>query len=119
MSSDETMDHSDTHPVYTSKLPAMLEPHFWDYEFEALTWKSDWDLIIGRVLTSGTWEAVTWLRSRVGDQAIREWILNHQGRGLSPQQLRFWELILGLPHHQVNIWLKAEGRKIWEKRTHP
>jgi len=60
---------------------------------------------------------VTWLRSCLGDRALRDWIERRQGRGLSPQQLRFWELILGLPHRQVNVWLAAEGRKIWEKRV--
>jgi hypothetical protein len=97
----------------------MLGALFWDYDFGDLSWEKDRDLITARVLTSGTWEAVTWLRSRLGDQALREWIGRHQGRGLSPQQLRFWELILGLPHRQVNAWLAAEGRQIWDKRTHP
>lgn len=112
-----------SHPVRPStpppQLPALLRPLLWDYDFEALAWENDRDLIIARVLTSGGWEAITWLRSHVGDRALREWIERHQGRGLSPRQLRFWELILELPHRQVNRWLAAEGRKIWEKRARP
>jgi len=95
----------------------MLRALFWDYDFAALTWEDDRDLIIGRVLAAGTWEAVTWLRSRLGDRALRDWIERHHGRGLSPQQLRFWELIVGLPHRQVNRWLAAEGRQIWQERV--
>ena len=87
-------------PARSSTLPATLRPLFWDYDFAALNWENDRNLIMARVLTAGSWDAVTWLRSRVGDQALREWIERHQGRGLSPQQLRFWELILGLPHRQ-------------------
>lgn len=103
--------------IHSSRLPAKLRALFWDYDFAALRWEDDRDLIIGRVLIAGTWEAVTWLRSRLGDRALRDWIERHQGRGLSPQQLRFWELIVGLPHHQVSHWLAAEGREIWQERV--
>lgn len=97
----------------------MLRELFWDHDFAALNWKDDHDLITMRVLASGSWDAVTWLRLRLGDQALRKWIEQHQGRGLSPQQLRFWELILGLSHRQVNIWLARKERQIWDKRTRP
>ena len=99
-----------------STLPKILKDVFWDYDFAALSLESDRNLIIRRVLTSGNWEAVTWLRSMLGDSAVREWIQTHRGAGMSPQQLRFWELILKLPHGQVNLWLAAEGRGIWDKR---
>jgi hypothetical protein len=101
------------------ELPDMLRPFFWDYDFDTLSWGDDRELIIARVLTSGDWDAVTWLRSRAGDHSLREWIERHQGGGLSPQKLRFWELILGLPHRQVSVWLSTERRKIWEKRVNP
>ena len=77
----------------TARLPKMLRPLFWDYNFDTLTWEEDRELIISRVLISGSWDAVTWLRSRAGDQYLREWIERLQGKGLSPLQLRFWELI--------------------------
>ena len=99
------------------KLPRMLRTLFWDYEFNVLTWDEDRDLIISRILTSGNWDAVTWLRSCAGDQFLGEWIARYQGAGLSPQKLRFWEIILELPHRQVNIWLSSERRKVWEKRV--
>ena len=62
----------------------MLRPLFWDYNFDTLTWEEDRELIISRVLISGSWDAVTWLRSRAGDQYLREWIERLQGKGLSP-----------------------------------
>ena len=65
-------------------LPVLLQPLFWDYDSKILTWEEDRDLIIARVLASGTWEVITWLRSCLGDQALREWIARHRGRGLSP-----------------------------------
>ena len=111
------MHCQDAKPAKATKrpgLPALLRPFFWDYDFKTLTWEDDRDLIIARVLASGTWEAITWLRACLGEQALREWIEHHCGGGFSPRQLRFWELMLNLPHHQVNAWLRAEGRKIWD-----
>jgi hypothetical protein len=105
-----------TQSTVVAKLPDFLRPFFWDYDFKDLSWDEDWDLIIKRLLTSGDWKAVIWLRSHLKDSNLREWIIDHRGAGLSPQRLRFWELILEIPHRQVNLWLKAEGRRIWEKR---
>jgi hypothetical protein len=105
--------------AHSSEFPPPLRPLFWDYDFEELRWEDDRDLIITRVLTLGGWNAVSWLRSRIGDSALREFLQRLNGGGLSPQRLRFWELILELPHRQVNTWLEAEERKIWENRLCP
>jgi hypothetical protein len=105
--------------VLKSKLPSLLRPFFWDYDFDSLSWEDDRELVIARVLSSGDWNALIWLRNHAGDHFLRKWIERHQGSGLSPQKLRFWELVLGLPHRQVNTWLAAEGRKIWGKRVNP
>jgi hypothetical protein len=111
------MKHNGTKRTHSFRLPTPLRALFWDYDFKSLAWEDDHDLVIARVLTSGGWDAITWLRSRMGDHALKEWIEQHQGGGLNPQRLRFWELILELPHRQVNAWLKAESRKVWEKRV--
>ncbi|MGH7966833.1 MAG: DUF6922 domain-containing protein [Candidatus Binatia bacterium] len=66
------MNHQEKQSARFSRLPAMLRPLFWDYDFVALGWDSDRDLIVTRVLTSGDWDAVSWLRSRLGDHALRE-----------------------------------------------
>jgi hypothetical protein len=98
-------------------LPNLLRPFFWDYDFNALTWEEDRDLVIKRIITSGDWNAINWLRSHTGDESLKEWIQKHQGDGLSPPQLRFWELILGIPRRQVNDWLLMKEQSTWEKRT--
>ena len=102
-----------------AKLPCLLRRFFWDYDIESLAWPRDRELIIGRVLTYVNWDAVTWLRSVAGDQALRQWIERYKGARMSPQQLRFWELILGLPHRSVNDWLEAQQRRLWDRRAHP
>lgn len=101
----------------SSKLPRMLQPFFWDYDLESLSWENSRDMIIGRILTYGSWDAVTWLRSHAGDRALREWIERSHGVRMSPQRLRFWELILGLPHREVTAWIQAQQRSIWGERT--
>jgi hypothetical protein len=100
------------------KLPVRLKALFWDYEFARLSWKSDSDLIIGRVLAVGDWESIKWLRRKLGDERLRTWIEVRTGAGLSPRQLRFWELVLELPHRTVNAWLKDPRRKAWDGRRH-
>ena len=99
-----------------ASLPDCPRPLFWEYDFPALTWETDQDLIIGRILTSGGWEATRWLRARVSARDLRDWIKHRRGRGLSPRQLRFWELVLRLPRREVTGWLNDPGRQTWQQR---
>ncbi len=99
------------------ELPESLRPLFWDSDFDHLDGHEHRDFIIRRVLAEGAWETVCWLRTELGNAPLRDWILRHQGRSLTPQQLRFWELILDLPSEAVDSWLQSEERKIWELRV--
>jgi hypothetical protein len=80
-------------------------------------WDEHRDFVIRRILVDGTWEQVSWLRHEVGDLALRDWIIRHEGHGLSSQQLRFWEVVVQLPSDQVEVWLQSAERKIWEGRV--
>ena len=98
-------------------LPAMLRPYFWEYRFADLTWKTDREFVIQRVLEEGNWDAICWLRRRVGYEGIARSIRGRRGRGLSRRQLRYWELMLDLPRREVNAWLRLPGRQIWYQRA--
>jgi len=100
-----------------ARLPAKLRRFFWEYNFRELSWEEDRDLIVAKILSRGGWESITWLRSQMDARELRDWILHRQGRGLSPRQLRFWELVLKLPHRQVNAWLAAPARRAWDQRV--
>jgi hypothetical protein len=100
-------------------LPAPIRKLFWDTAARDLHWDRHREAIIGRVLASGTWTDVTWLRKTIGDPALREWILRHEGRGLTPQQLRFWQLLLDLPRREVDRWLRSPSRQVWDNRATP
>jgi hypothetical protein len=97
-------------------LPRRIRALFWDQATGRLTWKRDGDLIISRVLAEGDGGAVRWLRKQLGDGGLRTWLVNRRGAGLAPAQLRYWELILGLPSRQVTAWLAAPGRTSWDRR---
>jgi hypothetical protein len=98
------------------RLPEFLRPLFWDCDFDGLDWARHRWFIIWRVLTEGSWESIKWLRGRVGDDELRMLILRREGRGMTRQQLRFWELILNLPSERIDAWLAREPRKIWDGR---
>jgi hypothetical protein len=98
-------------------LPPEVLSLFWDLDARKLRWERDRDQIIGRVLASGSWNTVTWLRRQAGDEALQEWIVRHEGRGLSPRQLRFWEVLFDLPHRMVSEWLRSDRRQVWDRRS--
>lgn len=98
------------------RLPMELKDLFWDYDFRHLEWDKDRDLIISRILDRGGLSALKCLRANISDEELREWILLRSGAGISPQRLRFWEIILKLPHRKVNAWLKSDRRAIWDRR---
>ena len=97
--------------------PPSVQSLFWDYEADALDWPADRNLIVRRVLSDGTWDAITWLRDRMGDAALRRWIETRSGDALSPRQLRFWELVLDLPSDRVDEWVDARRTSVWANRT--
>lgn len=103
-------------PRPSARLPAFVRSLFWDCDRRTVCWREHKDFVIGRVLGSGTWEAVQWLRKQLGDSAVREWLLCRRGRGLSPRQVRFWELVLDLPRREVDAWLRDEARQVWDQR---
>ena len=93
-------------PVETrERLPALLRPLFWDHHFDDLDFSVHREFVIGRILSHGDWASVQWLREQVGDAPLRHWIERREARGLSPRQIRFWELVLRLPSDQVARWL--------------
>lgn len=97
-------------------LTPELRRLFWEYDFDALSWERDGHFIIKRILTHGGLRDWLWLRGRVGDAALREWILGNNGAGMDKRRLRYWELILDLPGDEVSRWVAAQASSIWGTR---
>jgi len=98
------------------KLPKTLKPLFWDYEFKSICWDVDSELITNRILSSGDWDSIVWLRTVLSDKELKEILLKQNGAGLTPERIRFWELVLGLPARKVDAWLKTCLKGVWENR---
>lgn len=97
-------------------LPAFLSPFFWDYDFDTLSWERQRDFIIRRLLQAGSWQALTWLRYELGDSELKRWLKDHNGAGLQPRQLRFWEIALSLPRSTVDQWVAKARQNPWGQR---
>lgn len=94
-----------------------FERLFWDYPRGSVGADTDRDLLVCRVAAEGGWREMSLLRSRVGDRAIREVIERTDARGLSPQRIRFWQLLLGLPARRADEWVRRARESTWAHRT--
>jgi hypothetical protein len=99
-------------------IPEHLRQYFWDYDPDRPSLDGSRHTIVLRLLQNGGMDAVQWLRENVGDEEIRTMIVRRRGRGISPQRLRFWALILDLPDAQVDDWIAVERLNPWHRRTH-
>jgi hypothetical protein len=88
----------------------------WDCDPDSLDPREHGSFLIRRILESGDWNAITWLRRQVGDTAILEWFVSKRGGGLDPRRLRFWELILDLPKGAVDEWVAKTRLSTWHNR---
>jgi hypothetical protein len=62
-------------PPSDPEWPASVRSLFWEYDPGTLEWETDRDLIVRRVLSEGNWEAISWLRDRMDETALRRWIV--------------------------------------------
>ena len=97
-------------------LPRSLRRFFWDCAFSRLRWEADRDFVVARLMERGDLAAMQWLRQQAGDSDLRRWLEAHHGRGLSPRRLRYWELVLDLPHRRVSTWIEAQKHLPWSGR---
>jgi hypothetical protein len=98
-------------------LELRLKKFFWDCDFSSLNWDSHRDFIIRRILTEGDWEALRWLRTEVGDEDLRLWLIRHEARGLSPRQTRYWALILDIDPVLTDKWVSTARQLIWSRKA--
>jgi hypothetical protein len=99
-------------------LPSAVSDLLWDVAPAEVRLPRHRDFLIGRILARGTWAAVEWLRRELTDASIAEYLQRTRGRLLSPRQLRFWQLVLGLNDDAVSGWIadRQGGSKLWDRR---
>jgi hypothetical protein len=93
-----------------------IAKYFWDVDFSAISWEQHKNFIIRRILQSGDFQALRWLRSQLGDSALRDWILARNARGLSPRQIRYWSVVLSIDESLANQWVMQAQNTPWELR---
>jgi hypothetical protein len=98
-------------------VPNELKWLFWDCDPDSLDMDRHSDFITRRILVSGDWSAIQWLRGSIGDAGLRDWFLAGHGAALDPRRLRFWELILDLPKPMVDAWVAEARRSEWYRRA--
>lgn len=101
----------------TPELPDELRGFFWDYDTDQLWWEDSRHTIVLRLLEKGGMQAIRWLRQRMTDEEIRDFIVRRRGRGISPRRLRFWSLVVEIPRHDVDEWIETARRNPWQTRT--
>ena len=94
-------------------LPKFLRPLFWEFDFSKMYWPDDRELVIRKILEDGDWNAIRWLRSMGAFFEVKQYITKTEGKGLSPQKLRFWELVLDLKHSTVTRWIEKMRSNPW------
>src|SRR5437016_4014739 len=98
-------------------LPKFVRELLWEYEPGKISFPKDRHLVTKKVLAEGSWEAIRWLRRQIGDEGLRKWIVEHDAHGLSPEQLRFWQLVLRLDSEQVDKWIELKRQNPWYARS--
>ena len=101
----------------TLNLPDDLREFFCDYDAVHLSWDRSRHTIVLRLLEKGGMHAVRWLRQQMSDEEIREFIVRRRGRGISPRRLRFWSLLVDIPHCDVDAWIEAARHDPWQNRV--
>jgi hypothetical protein len=84
-----------------------------------LSLSRDRELVVRRILAEGGLLHVRFIRRNIGDEAIRDVLVSSQARGLSPQRIRFWQLLLDLPAKVANAWVREARGETWARRRRP
>ncbi len=106
---------SEEQPDLPDRLPEFMRPLFWEVPFHKVSPKRHMSYICQRIMEHGDEPSVRWMIGTYGKKRLREWILEREGRGLSPRTLRFWEIVLDLPHRTVTRWIRTREQPQWNR----
>ncbi len=77
-------------------LPESVVRLLWDVDPDAIDLRRDRALIMERVMSRGTWEAMQWLRRQYSHEDLAEFVRTRGVRRLSPRDLAYWALVTGV-----------------------
>ena len=74
-------------------IPPSVARLLWDVDLASLDLDRHRALVLERVMSRGTWEAMRWLRRRYGREEIADFLRREGARRLSPRDLAYWCLV--------------------------
>ena len=77
----------------TVHIPDFLRRFFWEYDPRKLEVERHADVIMGRIMERGDWDAMCWLRQTYPMERLRRFLEMRGQRILPPRELNYWALI--------------------------
>lgn len=82
--------------------PSGIRALLWDLDPHLISVDQDTDSIIPRIMITDDPDLLRWLRQRIGDASIREWILARRGGDIGDFDLFPWTVLLDIPEDAVD-----------------
>jgi hypothetical protein len=79
--------------VSPEPIPDDVARLLWDQDAGAVDLDRDRSLVLERVMSRGTWEAMKWLRRRYAKAVLAEFVRSRGRRVLAPRDLAYWALV--------------------------
>jgi hypothetical protein len=96
--------------VALEPIPDAVARLLWDVDAARLDFDRDRGLVIERVMSRGTWEAMQWLRRRYSKVVLAEFVRSRGARVLAPRDLAYWSLVCDVDIGQAG---PGGGRPRW------
>ena len=77
-------------------LPDFVARLLWDVDLGQIELHRDAALILERVMSRGSWEAMKWLRASYPPEELADFVRREGSRRLSPRDLAYWALMCGV-----------------------
>lgn len=81
------------------KLPLVLKPYFWSYDFSKLDIESDRRLIIFNIMNYGDLKDWQWLVKKYGKEEIKRVVLKIPASEFRPEVLKLIYLLFSIKKH--------------------
>src|SRR4051794_12029794 len=79
--------------VSSNSLPDSVTRLLWDVDPAQFDLDRDRALVLERVMSRGTWDAMRWLRARYSREVLAEFVREKGPRVLAPRDLAYWALV--------------------------
>lgn len=101
-----------------TSIPEKFRALFWEYDPESIDIVIHRDLIIGRIVETGSWASMKWLVETYSKNEILSFLENRGKRILPLRDLNYWLLIAGVSSKKRAQILNEESglNNVWSNR---